>query len=123
RSWGTCAVVGGLVGAGVGAASGIVIADSVAGRHQSDKDARAYAGVGGAAIGAGIGALAGHYICDPLIPPPPPLPPPPPPPSVRQKLVLRGVHFDFNKSKILPGDAAVLDEAASTLKANPNVTI
>src|ERR1019366_5432916 len=120
RSWGTCAVVGGLVGAGVGAASGIVIADSVAGRHQSDKDARAYAGVGGAAIGAGIGALAGHYICDPLIPPPPPLPPPPP---VRQKLVLRGVHFDFNKSKIRPGDAAVLDEAASTLKANPNVTI
>src|ERR1019366_1092908 len=118
RSWGTCAVVGGLVGAGVGAASGIVIADNVAGHHQSDKDARAYAGVGGAAIGAGIGALAGHYICDPLIPPPPPLPPP-----VRQKLVLRGVHFDFNKSKIRPGDAAVLDEAASTLKANPNVTI
>ena len=37
--------------------------------------------------------------------------------------MLRGVHFDFNKSKIRPGDAAVLDEAASTLKANPNVTI
>jgi OOP family OmpA-OmpF porin len=33
------------------------------------------------------------------------------------------VHFDFNKSKIRPGDAAVLDEAASTLKANPNVTV
>ena len=37
--------------------------------------------------------------------------------------MLRGVHFDFNKSNIRPGDAAVLDEAASTLKANPNVTI
>ncbi len=37
--------------------------------------------------------------------------------------MLRGVHFDFNKSKIRPGDAAVLDEAAATLKANPNVTI
>ena len=37
--------------------------------------------------------------------------------------MLRGVHFDFNKSRIRPGDAAVLDEAASTLKANPNVTI
>ena len=37
--------------------------------------------------------------------------------------MLRGVHFDFNKSKIRPGDAAVLDEAATTLKANPNVTI
>ena len=39
------------------------------------------------------------------------------------KLILRGVHFDFNKSKIRPGDAAVLDEAATTLKANPNVTV
>ena len=37
--------------------------------------------------------------------------------------MLRGVHFDFNKSKIRPGDAAVLDEAASTLKANPDVDI
>jgi OOP family OmpA-OmpF porin len=37
--------------------------------------------------------------------------------------VLRGVHFNFNKSNIRPGDAAVLDEAASTLKSNPNVTI
>jgi len=42
---------------------------------------------------------------------------------VKEKLVLRGVHFDFNKSIIRPGDAAVLDEAATTLKANPNVTI
>ena len=118
RSWGTCAVVGGLLGAGVGAASGIVIADNTAGRHHSDQDTRVYAGVGGAAIGAGLGALAGHYLCDPVIPPPPP-----PPPPVTQKLVLRGVNFDFNKSKIRPGDAAVLDEAATTLKANPNVTI
>ena len=38
-------------------------------------------------------------------------------------MILRGVHFDFNKSKIRPGDAAILDEAAATLKANPNVTI
>ena len=37
--------------------------------------------------------------------------------------MLRGVHFDFNKSRIRPGDAAVLDETATTLKANPNVTI
>jgi len=42
---------------------------------------------------------------------------------VKQKLVLRGVHFDFNKYNIRPGDAAILDEAATTLKANPNVTI
>jgi OOP family OmpA-OmpF porin len=42
---------------------------------------------------------------------------------VKQKLVLRGVHFDFNKSNIRPGDAAVLDEVAETLKSNPNVTV
>jgi len=42
---------------------------------------------------------------------------------VAQKLVLRGVHFDFDKAKIRPGDAAVLDEAAATLKQNPNVTV
>jgi len=42
---------------------------------------------------------------------------------VKEKLVLRGVHFDFNKSNIRPGDAAVLDEAATTLKANPDVDI
>ena len=39
------------------------------------------------------------------------------------KLILRGVHFDFNKAIIRPGDAAVLDEVASILKANPNVTV
>jgi OOP family OmpA-OmpF porin len=37
--------------------------------------------------------------------------------------VLRGVHFDFNKYNIRPGDAAVLDEAASTLKAHPDVNV
>ena len=37
--------------------------------------------------------------------------------------MLRGVHFDFNKYNIRPGDAAVLDEAITTLKANPNVVI
>lgn len=39
------------------------------------------------------------------------------------KLILRGVHFDFNKSIIRPGDAAVLDEVAQILKANPNVVV
>ncbi len=39
------------------------------------------------------------------------------------KLVLRGVHFDFNKSNIRPGDAAVLDEAITILKQNPTVVV
>ena len=37
--------------------------------------------------------------------------------------MLRGVHFDFNKSKIRPGDAAILDEAASTLKQHPDMNV
>ena len=37
--------------------------------------------------------------------------------------MLRGVHFDFDKYNIRPGDAAVLDEAAATLRANPNVIV
>ena len=61
--------------------------------------------------------VAANAICKP--PPPPPMPPPAP----QAKIILRGVHFDFNKSDIRPGDAAVLDEAAATLKENPNVEI
>jgi len=59
-----------------------------------------------------------NAICKPP-PPPPPLPPPPGMPHI----VLRGIHFDFNKSLIRPGDAATLDEAAATLKANPGVAV
>jgi outer membrane protein OmpA-like peptidoglycan-associated protein len=61
--------------------------------------------------------------------PPLPLPPahtPPPPPHATaptERVVLRGIHFDFNKSAIRPGDAAVLDEDVASLKANPNLAI
>jgi len=61
--------------------------------------------------------VAANAICKP--PPPPPLPPPAP----QAKIILRGVHFDFNKSAIRAGDAAVLDEAAATLKEHPNVAV
>jgi OmpA-OmpF porin, OOP family len=74
-----------------------------------------------------VSTLAGCCPHPPTPPPPPPpkvaAPPPPPPPPAKEKLVLRGVQFDFNKSNIRPGDAAVLDEAASALKANPSVTV
>ena len=40
-----------------------------------------------------------------------------------RKIVLRGVHFDFEKSNIRPGDAAVLDEDARTLKAHPDLKL
>jgi OOP family OmpA-OmpF porin len=84
--------------------------------------------VAGIVVAAFMGStLAGCCAQPPTPPPPPPpkvaAPPPPPPPPAKQKLVLRGVQFDFNKSNIRPGDAAVLDEAASALKANPGVTV
>ena len=62
----------------------------------------------------------------------PPLPPPAPivltaypeqPYAPVEKMVLRGVHFDFNKADIRAQDAAVLDEAAETLKAHPDVAV
>jgi outer membrane protein OmpA-like peptidoglycan-associated protein len=58
-------------------------------------------------------------------PPPPraPAPPPPPPMVKSEKVVLRGAHFDFDKSNIRPGDAAVLDEDVEKLKATPNVSV
>ena len=37
--------------------------------------------------------------------------------------MLRGVHFDFNKYNIRPGDAAILDEVADTLKSKPNLRV
>jgi OOP family OmpA-OmpF porin len=118
------AIGGGLTGGGIGCAIGL----------ETDEDDPKAVGLGcgigvitGALVGGTIGYLAAPHAPPPAPPPPPPRPlpppPPPPPPPVRQKLVLRGVHFDFNKSNIRPGDAAVLDEAAATLKSNPNVTI
>lgn len=64
--------------------------------------------------------VTANAICKP---PPPPPQPPPPPPATQARIVLRGVHFDFNKYSIRPGDAAVLDEAAATLKGNPNMRV
>ena len=65
RTWDGCAIGGALVGAGIGAASGIVIADNVRGHTETAKSAKVYSGVGGAAAGALIGGLLGHYVCDP----------------------------------------------------------
>jgi len=56
----------------------------------------------------------------PEAPPPPPPPPAvvqaPPPPVVKKKIVLRNVHFDFNKATIRPDARPVLDEAVQILK-------
>jgi outer membrane protein OmpA-like peptidoglycan-associated protein len=81
------------------------------------------AAFGGAIAGALIGcSFAKEQAPPPPPPPPPPLPPPPPPPAP-EKIILGGVHFDFDKANIRPQDAAVLDGAAETLKSHPNVTV
>ena len=64
--------------------------------------------------------VAADAVCKP---PPPPPPPPPAPIPPTAKIVLRGVHFDFDRYNIRPGDAAVLDEAAATIKSNRAVNV
>jgi outer membrane protein OmpA-like peptidoglycan-associated protein len=67
-----------------------------------------------------LSAAALCYVAPP--PPPPPAPPPAAPPPA-QKIILRGVHFAFNKAVIREADKPVLDEAVETLKGNPNLSI
>jgi outer membrane protein OmpA-like peptidoglycan-associated protein len=99
------------------------------GRSKVEPKSRFVESIAGIAAAALIGGtLAGCCGVEerPAPPPPPraaaPAPTPAPAPP-KEKLVLRGVHFDFNKSAIRKGDAAVLDEAAAALKANPGVTV
>jgi OOP family OmpA-OmpF porin len=85
----------------------------------------------GAAIGAVVGAATGYAICSALQkeevkPPPPPPPPPkaaPAPPPTKEKIVLRGVNFDFDKATLRPDAKVILDEAAAILKRNPDVRV
>ena len=60
-------------------------------------------------------------------PPPPPPPPvaqaPPPPPPTKEKIVLRAVHFDFNKANIRPDAQPILDEAARILKQHSDIYV
>ena len=54
---------------------------------------------------------------------PPPPPPAPAPPPVKKKIVLRGVHFDFDKATIRAEDRPILDEAVNTLKEYGTIAI
>ncbi len=122
REWDGCALGGALAGALVGGISSYFIAANTgSGTDRSDVKA-VYVPIF-TIIGGGLGAVAGHYICDPIIPPAPPPPPPPPPPAPQERIVLRGVHFDFNKSRIRPDAMPILDEAAEILGKHPDVTV
>jgi outer membrane protein OmpA-like peptidoglycan-associated protein len=135
-----CAFVGAGAGVGVQAARTGTSTVCVNGQCTSSSTSLSDSGdntfwLWGALIGAASGAvlcgLLGHVFLDPappvaLAPPPPPPTPepaPPPPPVVKQRIVLRGVNFDFNSSDILPSARPVLDQAAEILKANPSVDV
>ncbi|MGD0073514.1 MAG: OmpA family protein [Candidatus Binataceae bacterium] len=131
RRWDGCAIGGGVAGLILGGTAGAVGYQENSGHHVNSTDRALWAGAG-ALVGAGLGAVAGHYLCDPVVehptpaPPPPPVaeaPPPPPPPPPAKRIVLRGVHFDFNKSKIRSDAEPILDEAADILKQNANVSV
>jgi outer membrane protein OmpA-like peptidoglycan-associated protein len=115
----TCAAVGAMAGAGAGAAAGV---------HGMDYDWTEWRNGAWAAGGAAVLGTAGYFICRAMakaeVPPPPPPPPPPvapapPPPPletpVAEKIILRGVNFDFDKDGIRPDAAVILDEAARML--------
>jgi len=134
RDWGACGAGGAALGAIAGAGAGLGLEYNNK-AHPSTANSAAAAG-GGALIGAIIGLVAGHELCDPLVPPPPPAPQTitapmsvaapvtaPPAAPARTRIVLRGVHFDFNKYNIRPDDEPVLDEAVESLKEHPDVTV
>lgn len=77
---------------------------------------------------AGIGLKYAFNEPEAAAPPPPPpapmaQPAPPPPPSVKKKIVLRSVHFDFDKANIRADAMPVLNEAAETLKNEAGMAV
>ncbi len=131
REWDGCALGGALAGAAAFGISAYFVANGRGDVSNKDDVKAVYIPIF-TILGGGLGALAGHYICDPIIPPPPPAPamaeappppPPPPAPAPQERIVLRGVHFDFNRYNIRPDAAPILDEAADILSKHPDVTV
>jgi outer membrane protein OmpA-like peptidoglycan-associated protein len=128
----TCAAIGAVAGGAGGAVYGT----------NHDKGHDIDSGVGyGVAIGVATGTAA-YFLCKALgvgeqeaAPPPPPAPEPAPepreaPPAEEpapapqaQRIVLRGVQFEFDKSDIRPDAGVILDEAASQLSQVPGARV
>jgi len=129
-------VGGAVAGATIGGFGGA----AVGGSDDSDRD-RDHGAVIGAVAGAVIGGIIGMMTAKEELPPPPtqpvpvvqpapkpepapaPKPAPAPLPMVKEKIVLRGINFDFDKSNIKPEFAPVLDEAAKILKDRADVKV
>lgn len=125
RRWGAGTLGGALAGAALGGGVGGGI---VATSGETERQAEDYAtAIGiGAVTGALIGGVFGHCAFDPLReeePPPPPAPAPPPPQPVKNRIVLRGVNFDFDQATIRPDAADTLAEAARILREDSGVRV
>jgi OOP family OmpA-OmpF porin len=109
--------------AGLGAAAGA----GAGGGAATAADTNDWIGAG-VAIGAVVGAATGWLICKAIpeevaaVPEPQAVTPPAPPPP-RARVVLRGVNFDFDSAVPMEGSQSVLDVAAETLLANPDVRV
>lgn len=130
------ALVCGAIGVGVGIAiqnerRGCTTLDINGQRSRDCDDRDLWKGaVIGAPAGAAVCALLGHVFLDPAPevtlpepPPPPPTPEPTPEPVVKKRLVLRGVHFDFDSAEIRPDSRPTLDEAVRLLGDHRDVLV
>ena len=127
-----------------GAAVGAAICGGTAAYvgHQNDSNPDKAALTGALAcglVGGAIGAILAKE--DVVVPPEPvvePIPEPVPEPAVveeveeeivvveevvLEKIVLRGINFDFDKSDIKPEFVPVLDEAVEILKEHPDINV
>lgn len=133
-----CAAIGAGAGVGIQEARTSCATVNVNGQQVRDCQSISDSGddtfwVWGALIGAASGAvlcgLLGHVFLDPAAEvyaeAPTPLPEitPEPEPPVKQRIVLRGINFDFNSDVIGPDSRPVLDQAAEILKENPSVQV
>ena len=116
-------LAGGAMGCGAAAAWGYTSDHTASARDKAFEI--------GCPVGVGLGALAGGVIAamtyHPAPPPAPVMaqgpPPPPPPPAPPEKIVLRGVYFDFNRATLKPEDGSILDEAADSLTSHANLKV
>ena len=107
-----CAAIGGVLGAGGGAAAG------THGRRRGDGHVAAVPRRGASCSARPATSSARRSRRRRRPPPPAPAPAPraqPAPAPMAEKIVLRGVNFDFDKANIRPDAAVILDEAVRIL--------
>jgi len=123
-----------MTGAAIGAA--ICGGTAAAIGHENDSNPDKAALTGALACGLVGGAIGAILAKEEVIVPPEPvvelIPEPEPEPAVveevvvveaPEKIVLRGINFDFDKSNIKPEFVPVLDEAVEILKKHPDTNI